>query len=165
MILDIYASVDKQGNVTLLVNDKTVRLNETNNIKIDTDEFIISSDKNIYACDIELNQMISQDQKKELYNLFIESTRFGLNDVIQLLEIDRLIARNLLILAFKHHILRRIDSQWGVKQEKKEEVKQLVKKYEMEKMRKEEIPALFEIKTMANMEIIPASTVVKNKKK
>ena len=173
MILTIYSSADKQGKIVHLVNDKTIKADETGMIIIDTNEFAITENRNIHAYDVELDKIINTKQKQELYNLLIDSTRFGIRDLMILLEVEKSKIQEILNIGFKNHVLGRIDTQWRLKKDQKEFVVQLIKKYEREQIKEDtEIMMPFkhtmtheqcQTKTMADMGIGPVE--IKKKKK
>jgi len=77
--------------------------------------------------DRQLSIMISEEQKIDFYELFLESTRVGLNEVMGTLGIERAIVREILILALKHKVLRKVDTQWRMEMHIKEKVQLLLK--------------------------------------
>jgi hypothetical protein len=125
-------TMGKSGAYVHLINDKTFHADKDDMVEVDLTELLLGGDKNVYAYDIEMDAFLGKEQKLELYEIFSESTRFGLFDIINLLSVDKTVAKNILTTGFKHRVLKRVDTQWKLRQEKKEQIRQLIKRYEME---------------------------------
>ena len=156
--------------------DKTVKGDEANHIRLDTDEFVIAEDRNIHAYDLALDKLITTKQKQELYRIFVKSTRFSQGDIILLVGVDKVKVKEIVNAGLINHVLRRIDTQWGIEREDnlKESIQALMKKEELLKMRKEDTEIMMpfkhtmtheqcQTKTMADMGIGPVE--IKKKKK
>lgn len=125
-------TMGKSGSYIHLINDKTYHADKDDMVEVNVDELLMGGDKNVYAYDLEMDAYVGKEQKLELYEIFTESTRFGLHDIINLLAVDKTTAKNILTTGFKHRVLKRVDTQWRLRQEKKDQIRQLIKRYELE---------------------------------
>lgn len=117
-----------QPNMKLLVNGKTFVLNDSGYTKIDSDLIKTIENKSISEFDLEIDKLITQEQKKNLYLFFINSTRFGIIDLADLLQIEKNIIRNTLIpLMIKYSVCIKHETQWKVNRETKEYFKNILK--------------------------------------
>ena len=129
-ILVISASVAKDGRVTLLLNDTTVKLDEDGTGQVDINDLILSEEKNVFEFDRAIESCITDAKKVLLYRLFIKSNRFGISDVSGALNVDKTIARQILWAGFNNDLLVRFDTQWKLDPNKKDQIVQMMKKYE-----------------------------------
>ena len=172
-MIKIIGSIGRDGFITLLINDKTIKLDKEGNGEINQDDLISGGDRSLYVYDTILNEHINRQQKIDLYYLFIENNKTGIKDVVDMLGIDKDEARLICVLGMRNKILIKKDSQWKCVSDKKEQLKQLVKNFERDKEKEENVSenpfkhtSVYEqcpTKTMAEIGINPVD--VKQKKK
>lgn len=168
-IVTVLGIVNTEGKITLLINDKTYKLNEEGMCNIDLNELFVSGEKGLFEYDRQLNNYIGLSQKIELYELFLGSNRFGITDTMSLLGAERILTRDVLMLGFKHKILRRIDTQWKLNMDKKDQLIHMLKVCIKQTGQQEDIPEPYKFEQTQKVEnqmgIGPTPAVVIDKKR
>lgn len=95
----------------ILANDTTLTADENGVIELRVDELLVSGEKGIQEYDRVVSDIISYGQRLSLYFMFLNSSRFGINDTVIMLGVERDVARYLLDLGMKHQLLKKIDTQ------------------------------------------------------
>lgn len=97
---------------TLLINDKTYKTNENGVLSVDVNDLIVSGDRNLFEFDREVDSVLSESQKLELYKTLLEWRQFGISNIQSVLGIKREDAQNILTLAARHRLIIKYFSQW-----------------------------------------------------
>lgn len=121
--LVIVSTVEKQ---ILSLNGKRYEMKD-GTLQVNIIDLIIPKEKGLAELDRILENMLTIEQRIELYDLFLRSSRFGQGDVRSLLLIDRIQTKQILTEAFRNHIIRRLDTQYKIESDKRSSIEMLIR--------------------------------------
>lgn len=110
-------------NQVVLANDQTLKADENGLIELYVNDLLIAGDKGFPEYDRLLAEYLSHTQREALYFMFLNNSRFGIQDTVTMLEVDRRTAKMILDLGMKQQVLKKVDTQKKIIPELKEVIK------------------------------------------
>lgn len=126
-------------NQVVLVNDVTFRANDHGVIELNAQEVLVSGDRGLREFDRVIEDTINEKQRIIFYEMLLSCNRFGQNDVMGLLSLDKNDARHVLLLAFRNKLIKKYDTQWRTEHTAKEEIRSFVLSKKRQGMIKERV--------------------------
>lgn len=117
-------------NCTLLVNDKTIKLGVNGEGTFDSDMVVKSENTGVYEFDRELGSILNTYQKLALYDLFINNSRVGVQEIQGVLDVGKSVVDSIKILGMKHKVIEKIDTQLRSSADKKIALRKVVQTLE-----------------------------------
>lgn len=108
-------SFDKK-TLVMTINGKTFKLNmDDGTIKIPLKEVIIAQDKNLFEFDRIMSNLLSEDQRSLMYDVFANSAQFSKGELRNILSVNKELLERVISTGIVMSIFKKIGTQIGPK--------------------------------------------------
>lgn len=132
----IMYQVSKTGKLMLYINGKSYHIEKDDTLIIDTDDITVPQTQDISEFDYGLS--MSPKKKITLYQFLVDSSHVGIIDIMRILLVSREEAADIIARGMSHGLFIKRHTQWCVRSDMKQKLKELYTIYKMQVFRDDE---------------------------